>query len=600
MTAAPEVLGQSAGYQSAGDQSAARGSDASGKKRRSLRLAHQLDSAHQCQAQVLLTGVGVHDLLVTGRGEARRLLPFLHGYCSDRRIGLVFYSMAEGIRSCQTLDSDRAVSVRLAAADEHPAQAISQLLVDLRASATPAMLVFDYADGVLGENLRDLETSLLCESLQALTADARWHQLGLRLVVVDRGAGISSRLADLPGMQTIQLGPPDPEELAIFAARTTQATATARLRLDAGLSAAEVGRRASGLLNLHVHGMRLASTEQAPVTAQQIAAAKAAAIRDISGGALELMSAEATFSDDVAGLLAVRLALEDAQRAGRTTLRILLAGPPGTGKTLAASAIGRFLNVPVVRYGEILNEFVGVAERNMARANHVLRAMAPLVLFIDEADQVGLGARGTSSYSSEVHQNLRAALFEFLGDTAQQNGISVVATTNVPDRLDDAALSRFTVIPVLFGSAEEVVQIMTIHAPRLGIPIEGDLTPVLSAFIAAGNVLSGRSAVRLLELAHSVALRSGETSVSPARLREAIAGWIGSDWNLISEHSTLSALLAARHIDSWPWVAAAELGVPYQAPAYLQPYLIEPRQVDVAAMRERLAELSGSLAVRHE
>ena len=40
--------------------------------------------------------------------------------------------------------------------------------------------------------------------------------------------------------------------------------------------------------------------------------------------------------------------------------------------------------------------------------------------------------------------------------TAQQDGITVVATTNVPDRLDDAALSRFTVIPVLFGSAEEV------------------------------------------------------------------------------------------------------------------------------------------------
>ena len=127
------------------------------------------------------------------------------------------------------------------------------------------------------------------------------------------------------------------------------------------------------------------------------------------------------------------------------------------------TAIAASLNVPAVRYGEILNEYVGVAERNMARANQVLRAMAPLVLFIDEADQVGLGARGRMARSSEVHQNLRASLFEFLGDTGDQSGITVVATTNVPMQLDDAALSRFTVLPVLFASAAELVEIILIH-----------------------------------------------------------------------------------------------------------------------------------------
>ena len=187
------------------------------------------------------------------------------------------------------------------------------------------------------------------------------------------------------------------------------------------------------------------------------------------------MPSRVTFAEDVAGLPAVRLALDDAQRRAGTTLRILLAGPPGTGKTLAATAIAAALNVPAVRYGEILNEYVGVAERNMARANQILRAMAPLVLFIDEADQVGLGARGNMARSSEVHQNLRASLFEFLGDTGEQTGITVVATTNVPMQLDDAALSRFTVLPVLFASAAELAQIMAIHARRLEITLDGDL-----------------------------------------------------------------------------------------------------------------------------
>jgi Holliday junction resolvasome RuvABC ATP-dependent DNA helicase subunit len=368
---------------------------------------------------------------------------------------------------------------------------------------------------------------------------------------------------------------------------------TGRLYLENGLSAAETGRRAGGLLNLHLHEIRMTSSSARPVTAEQISDLKATAIRETSGGTLELMPARVSFAGEVAGLPAVRLALADAQRAGRTTLRILLSGPPGTGKTLAATAIAAALNVPAVRYGEILNEYVGVAERNMARANHVLRAMAPLVLFIDEADQAGLGARGSVVSSNEVHQNMRAALFEFLGDTGEQTGITVVAATNVPMRLDDAALSRFTILPVLFGSAAEVGQIMRIHARRLGIVIDSDPTPAVAGYMNGGGALSGRSALHLLESAHLQALRTNEEAVTPDHIRAALAGWVGNDWTPATEYSTLSALITARHADAWPWVAAARLGEAYEFPAYLRPYLVGKGQLDLDYMRARVAELSG-------
>src|SRR6185437_6848822 len=381
--------------------------------------------------------------------------------------------------------------------------------------------VFDYADSILDQDRVALDVSLLCEHLQALTTDSGWHRAGLRVVLVDRGGGITARLAGHPGIRTVQVGPPDQAELTIFAQRAAAATTTTRLHLAPALTPAEAGRRAGGLLNLHLHEMRLASSTIAPVTAEQIADRKATAIRETSGGTLELMSSKTSFEDDVAGLPGVRLALDDALRAGRYTLRILLAVPPGTGKTLSATAIAAWLNVPIVRYGEILNEYVGVAERNMARANQVLRAMAPLVLFIDEADQVGLGDRGRMGRSSEVHQNLRAALFEFLGDTGEQSGITVVATTNVPMQLDDAALSRFTVLPVLFSSGAELAQIMAIHARRQGIAVVDDLTKVMTAYTANGDVLSGRSAVKLLDDAHTQALREGATEVKARHVQAA-------------------------------------------------------------------------------
>jgi hypothetical protein len=564
-----------------------------GRLRRSLRLEEQLTEAHQSRAQVLLTGSGVNDFLVTHAEQTRRLTAFLHGYCVDQRIGYVRYSMSDGVSSYRTLPGEEAVSVRSADADDHPAQVVRQVLADLRASGTPAMFAFDYADGVLDPDRMTLEVSLLCEQLQALTADSAWHQAGLRVVLIDRGGGITPRLVRHPGIRTINIGPPDQAELTIFAQRAARAATTARLYLDPRLTEEEAGRRAGGLLNLHLHEMRLASSAGRPVTPEQIADLKATAIRETSGGTLELMPSRATFSEDVAGLPAVRLALDDAQRARRTTLRILLAGPPGTGKTLAATAIAAALNVPAVRYGEILNEYVGVAERNMARANQILRAMAPLVLFIDEADQVGLGARGNMARSSEVHQNLRASLFEFLGDTGEQTGITVVATTNVPMQLDDAALSRFTVLPVLFASGTELAQIMTIHARRLGIALADDLTPVMAAHTTAGGVLSGRSAIQLLETAYTQALRAASPAVTTQHVRDALQGWIGSDWTPAAEYSTLSSLLSARHADAWPWVAAGRLRERYELPAYLQPYRTTAGEIDVALMRKRLSELGG-------
>lgn len=566
-----------------------------GRLRRTLLLEDQLDEAARSQAQVLLTGTGVHDLLVTRAGAARRLTAFLHGYCQERALGYVRYTLAEGTRSYPTLPGGQAARVRGQGPGPDPVDSVRQLLADLRAAAAPAMFVFDHADGILGVD-HVAEALALCEQLQALTADTAWHRAGLRLVLVDRGGGVSPRLAGQPGIRTLHIGPPDQTELTIFVGRAARPARTAPLRLEPGLTEEEAGRRAGGLLNLHLQEMRLTSSPASPVTADRIADVKAEAIRETSGGTLELMPSRASFAADVAGLPGVRLALADAQHAGRTTLRILLSGPPGTGKTLAATAIADRLNIPAVRYGEILNEFVGVAERNMTRANQVLRALAPLVLFIDEADQVGLGARGATARANEVHQHLRAALFEFLGDAGEQNGITVVATTNVPGRLDNAALSRFKVLPVLFASAPELSQIMSIHARRRGITLAGDLTEVMARHTSAGGVLSGRSAVELLETAHVEALRAGRDAVAPEHLQSALDGWVGNDWSPAAEYSALSSLLSARHADAWPWVAAARLGEAYEIPVYLRPYLTAAGQVDVDLLRERAAELGRAAA----
>jgi hypothetical protein len=134
-----------------------------GRLPRTLLLETQLDEAQRSQAQVLLTGPGVHDFLVTQGGAARRLTAFLHGYCQERSIGYVRYTMAEGIKSYPTLPEGQAASVRDCGPGIEPADAVRQVLTDLRAGVPPALLAFDYADGVLHADHLTLDVSMLCE-----------------------------------------------------------------------------------------------------------------------------------------------------------------------------------------------------------------------------------------------------------------------------------------------------------------------------------------------------------------------------------------------------------------------------------------------------
>src|SRR5208282_4505216 len=98
-----------------------------------------------------------------------------------------------------------------------------------------------------------------------------------------------------------------------------------------------------------------------------------------------------------------------------------------------------------------------------------------------------------------------------------------------------------------------------------------------------------------LESAHMQALRADEEVVTPDHVRTALAGWVGNDWTPAAEYSTLSALIAARHVDAWPWVAAAMLGEAYEVPAYLRPYLVGEGKLDLDCMRARVTELSSGV-----
>jgi transitional endoplasmic reticulum ATPase len=115
----------------------------------------------------------------------------------------------------------------------------------------------------------------------------------------------------------------------------------------------------------------------------------------------------------------------------------LFFGPPGTGKTALARHIARAADRPLLvkRTSDLLSPWVGVCERNLARA-FAQAADEGAMLVLDEAESFLADRRGACARWELTETN------ELLTQMEQFEGL-FVCTTNLVDRLDPAALRRF-------------------------------------------------------------------------------------------------------------------------------------------------------------
>jgi SpoVK/Ycf46/Vps4 family AAA+-type ATPase len=113
-------------------------------------------------------------------------------------------------------------------------------------------------------------------------------------------------------------------------------------------------------------------------------------------------------------------------------------GAPGTGKTALAEHIAHALDKPLIikQASDLVSKFVGETEQNMATMFREAEA-EKAVLLLDEADSFLQDRRGAQRTYEVTEVN------EMLQGMERYNGI-FVCTTNLLDRIDQAALRRFT------------------------------------------------------------------------------------------------------------------------------------------------------------
>ncbi|CAM9023753.1 unnamed protein product [Wickerhamomyces anomalus] len=130
---------------------------------------------------------------------------------------------------------------------------------------------------------------------------------------------------------------------------------------------------------------------------------------------------------------------------------MLLFGPPGTGKTMIAKTVANESNSTFfsISASSLLSKYLGESEKLIRALFYLAKKLSPSIIFFDEIDSL-LTAR-----SDNENESSRRVKTEFLiqwsslssataRDSSNENRVLVLAATNLPWAIDEAARRRFT------------------------------------------------------------------------------------------------------------------------------------------------------------
>lgn len=120
---------------------------------------------------------------------------------------------------------------------------------------------------------------------------------------------------------------------------------------------------------------------------------------------------------------------------------LLMIGPPGCSKTLMARAVASEakMNFLAVKGPELFSKWVGDSEKAVRSLFEKAKYNAPAILFFDEIDGLAV-TRSHGNTGISVADRVLAQLLVEMDGLGQNVGVSVIAATNRPDKIDIALL----------------------------------------------------------------------------------------------------------------------------------------------------------------
>jgi SpoVK/Ycf46/Vps4 family AAA+-type ATPase len=488
-----------------------------------------LERYHAGASHLFLLHGNVRDLHAFGESW----VPLVDGLkqLTRRRDVVVTYDVSSGLAFP---DAEREKATRKALGlrgvlPADPARALvvlDALLTTDRCPAGSVAVVIDYV-----HSLAPAGASGAAER-QNLTTLARWGsdprvaaRRPLVVLIAPSPQDVSDEVyAGASGAEVVAIPRPDLDARAEFARHLRAAAPEPAWELTPDELAAETGGLSLVQLEDIVQRARGAGTA---LGRAGIVQRKVDLLREEYGDVLEILQPKHDLSA-VGGLEHATRELKEVSEIMRrgqfaaAPMGIILMGPPGTGKSYLAECFAKECGMLCVRFRPLRQMYVGQSERNQEKAFAAIRALAPVVVLVDESDQAEGGSRDQGSGDSGVTERMRGSAFSFWGDSSLRGRVLRIDITNRVD-LIDAAMRRSgrtdIKIPILMPDADARRQIfeVIVRKHRLASAIK-DYTP----FAARTDGYTGSDIELAVTTAWRFALRDGATAMTDTHLTAAL------------------------------------------------------------------------------
>jgi ATP-dependent 26S proteasome regulatory subunit len=474
-------------------------------------------------------------------GNVRDVQPFGADYLplaeglrrlAERRPLLVSYDLSSGLSfpdAAREKAFRKAIGLKMVALPSDPGRALvllDTLLMSEKIAPGSIAVVIDYAHALAPSGPSSGQERQNVTTLARWAADPRIAARRPLIVLIAPTAGeVSDEIyAGASGAEVVAVPKPDLQARTAYAQFLSERSEGIRWDMTPAQLAAETG----GLGLVQVEDiLQRARGESNALSRASIVSRKMDLLRQEYGEVLEILEAKHDLQA-VGGLdHATRELREvaDIMRRGlysAAPMGIILMGPPGTGKSYLAECFAKECGMLCVKFRPLRQMYVGQSERNQEKAFSAIRALAPVVVLVDESDQAEGGSRDQGSGDSGVTERMRASAFAFWGDGSLRGKVLRIDITNRVDLIDSAMRrsGRTDIkIPILMPDETARRQIFEVTVKKLKLASAiTDYTP----FAKRTAGFTGSDIELALTTAYRFAVRNSAPALTDAHLTAAL------------------------------------------------------------------------------
>lgn len=423
--------------------------------------------------------------------------------------------------------------------------------------------ILDYAETVIPMAEASMYSA---EDRNALVFLQRWAHDPLFLradftvcLLAENLSDLNQQLVQSPWTAEIQVPMPDEAARCDLAQWYTRGKEQAFTE-HAAITVEHLAKNTAGLSFIQLRTI-LADTIENHIrlTFEQLSELKKEMIEEAAFGMLEFVETDYDL-DMVAGHTEAKNHLRHAAQALRNNrpdvlpMGYLISGPVGTGKTFLITCFAGDIGIPMVKLKNFRSQWQGQTEGNLEKILHLLEAMPPVAVMIDEAD-AALGNRDAQG-DSGVSKRVFGQIASFMSNPRHRGRILFFLVTARPDLMpiDLKRQGRAEEHIALFypSTRSEREQLLQVMMRRTGVELPMENIP--DTLLNGERTFSGADLEALMTRAKfraATVTRNGG-GVTKSILGDVVEDFIPPTYPMEVELQTLVAVLECTSRDLLP------------------------------------------------